>query len=160
MQESKVKPDLNCFTAIFECLGRVNVDQHFLKDIRIYASEAERNGVSFDDIMNQGIFLNDERQQVLRAFRACHPSYTPTYHEPKLWYNNHLTNHLNDDSQLSLQPAAAEGSGHLIKPETVNSLIENQLGLEEKGYITVSILVNKSDCLGNFGFLYATDKKH
>uniref|UniRef100_A0AAR5Q1A0 DNA-directed RNA polymerase n=1 Tax=Dendroctonus ponderosae TaxID=77166 RepID=A0AAR5Q1A0_DENPD len=142
MQENKVELDLNCYTAIFECLGRKNVEQHYLKDIRIYVSDAYKNGVSFDDIMNKGIFLNDERQQVLKAFQAHNPAYTPTYYKPKVWYDNHLTNNLNDDSQLSFEPDAAAGSGHLIKPETVNSLIENQLALEEKGYITIKSIEN------------------
>ncbi|XP_066139814.1 DNA-directed RNA polymerase, mitochondrial [Euwallacea fornicatus] len=142
MKDENIEPDLNCYTAIFECLGRVNFENHYLKEIRIQVKEAVAKGITFDRIMNEGIFLNDSRVQVLKAFRAHQLNYSPKFEAPRVFYDNPLVNHLNSEEQLRIGGVQALEE-QLIPPGELTKRAETQLLMEEKGYITVKSIETK-----------------
>ncbi|XP_060521264.1 DNA-directed RNA polymerase, mitochondrial [Cylas formicarius] len=143
MEEDGLKPNLQCYIAIFECLGRLNMQNNHLKDIRIFTKEAHYAGYSFDQMMNNGVFLNDEREIVLAAMRAYNPKYVPTYEDPKIFYNNHLVNHLNHDERLSYQRHEWIENGGLFTPTSLEEAVQKQFKLEENGYVTVKSIASK-----------------
>ncbi|XP_066246589.1 DNA-directed RNA polymerase, mitochondrial [Euwallacea similis] len=144
MKDENIEPNLNCYTAIFECLGRVNLENHYLKDIRIQVKEAVAKGITFDRIMNEGIFLNDERDQVLKAFRAHQLNYSPTFDAPRVFYDNPLVNNLNSEEQLRVGSGQALGE-QLIGPDVIKKWTETQLLMEEKGYVTIKSIETKDE---------------
>ncbi|XP_050301469.1 DNA-directed RNA polymerase, mitochondrial isoform X2 [Anthonomus grandis grandis] len=137
MAQEDIKPDLNCYTAIFECLGRLNHKNYYLKEIRIQTKEMLECGITFDQIMNQGIFLNDGRDQVLKAFKAYDESYFPKYEKPNFWYNNCLLNHLNNKDQYNFEVKKPRGYGEFIEASKMQELLKKQTELEEKGYLEI-----------------------
>lgn len=139
MTETKAELNAQSYAAIFECLGRCNIKDNYLKQIRIHMKQALSEGISFDKIMNEAVFLNNEREIVLKAMKSSCPSYEPEYDHPIVQYNNHLVNHLNNDKQLSpcnLQYVENQG---LFNPQKLQENIEKQIEIEKKGFVTVSI---------------------
>jgi len=137
MKNEEVSSDLHCYAAILECLGRINISNYYLKEIRIFCKEAIGKGITFDDILNNAVFLNDEREQVLKAILAFDPNYVRTYKKPKVFYDNNLVNHLNHKEQLNLETKDSPLK-KLIEPAVMDTLVDKQLMMEKKGYIKVS----------------------
>ncbi|XP_076275662.1 mitochondrial RNA polymerase isoform X2 [Rhynchophorus ferrugineus] len=145
MKEENVEPDLHCYVAIFECLGRINIQNHYLKDIRIYVKEAMRNNITFDDMLNNGIYLGDQREMVLKAFKAVNNNYVPVPKVPQIQYKNHLLDSLNNEKQLKLDiPTTCDNNG-LFTSSEMNERIVKQVKLEDDGYVTIKSIDVKSD---------------
>ncbi|KAL1494494.1 hypothetical protein ABEB36_010085 [Hypothenemus hampei] len=143
IREEKVELDLHCFNAILECLGRININNFYLKDIRIWIREAQNKSIHVNDIMNKGIFLNDEREYVLKAIKADDPLYVPKYEKPNVFYENPLVDHLNDDRMTNLQTEERLGRVPFISKQAISKCVEDQLSLEEKSYITIKSIERK-----------------
>lgn len=137
MEEDKVELNLQSFVSVFECLGRVNVMNNHLKDIRIFTKSALAKGITFDKMMNYGIFLNNERDIVLEAIRSYDPNYVPMYKKPDVCYKNHLLDHLNCDKQLEPESLKYKENGGLFKPKDLEEMIDKQIAMEKDGYVTV-----------------------
>lgn len=98
------------YSYIFECLGREGQSQKNLEQIKLYKAEAESQvncnakknifdkkfktetfflqNISMDRIMNETLFVGDQRQIVLDAIRRVDNTYEPNYIAPSLLYNN------------------------------------------------------------------------
>lgn len=142
MKNEEVSSDLHCYAAILECLGRINISNYYLKEIRIFCKEAIGKGITFDDILNNAVFLNDEREQVLKAILAFDPNYVRTYKKPKVFYDNNLVNHLNHKEQLNLETKDSPLK-KLIEPAVMDTLVDKQLMMEKKGYIKIKSIASK-----------------
>lgn len=139
IRNEKIQLTQQSYVAILECYGRTNVKDHYLKQIRIYAKEALVNGFSFDKLLNEAIFLNDEREIVLAAMQRADPHYQPTYFPPNVQYNNHLVNSLNCDEQVCPPEKTELTQGYgVFTPEFLNTAIQQQIDLEKIGSVTVS----------------------
>lgn len=145
---------MHCYIAILECLGRMKNSDCFTKDVERFVQAALKKNITFDKMMSEGIFLNDERSFVLKALKTYYPSYVSTFDKTKLWYKNHLVNHLNNDHQLNFKVAESKGYGEFITPNVMNEMVQNQVNVEENGYITVSFLIFY--ILRNLRYLYFT----
>ncbi|EFA08534.1 DNA-directed RNA polymerase, mitochondrial [Tribolium castaneum] len=144
VRKENVKLNLQSYIAILECYGRANFHDHYLKQIRIYAKEAVTNGFTFDRMLNEGTFLNDERAVVLATMQKFDPSYRPKYAEPIVQYDNELVNSLNHDSQLELpeEGRLIDETG-LFTPGFMQSAVAKQLELEKTGQIVVKSIENR-----------------
>ncbi|RZC40231.1 DNA-directed RNA polymerase, mitochondrial, partial [Asbolus verrucosus] len=144
IKKENVKLDLQSYIAILECYGRLNVQDRYLKQIRIYAKEAVADGFTFDKLMNKGIFLNDEREVVLAAMKKCDPNYEPHYNKPLVQYNNNLVNGLNHEKQRKApQFSCLGGDGALFTRDAMKSAVKRQLKLERDGYVTIKSIENR-----------------
>ncbi|KAJ8923365.1 hypothetical protein NQ315_001923 [Exocentrus adspersus] len=137
MEEDGVALNAQSYAAIFECLARVNVKKSHLKDIRIFTKNAFVSGITFDQIMNQCIFLNNEREMVLQAMKCYDPKYVPVYKPPDVLYNNHLVNHLNCEAQLDPKNLIHENTDGLFNFKHMKKCINKQLAMEREGYVKV-----------------------
>ncbi|XP_018577460.1 DNA-directed RNA polymerase, mitochondrial [Anoplophora glabripennis] len=136
MEEDEVELNLQSYVAIFECLGRISNDNCYLKDIKNFTQSALAKGITFDKMMNEGIFLNDEREIVLRAMRSYDQNYVPQYRTLNVSYKNHLLNHLNCDIQYNPEDVKYKNDGP-FKPEDMETSIHKQIAMERGGYVTV-----------------------
>lgn len=137
-KEEDVALNVHSFAAIFECLGRVNSDNSHLEWIKLFVKEANKNEITFDTIMNKAIFMNDQREMILKAFSVFDKDYSAKYEFPKLQYNNHLVERLNCDEQLKPQEAKSGKSGGVFKKFNWDEIVNKQIKLETDGFIIVS----------------------
>lgn len=139
-KEDEIQFNVQSYVSIFDCLARINCKNNHLKYIRIYAKEALNQNITFDKIMNEGIFINDQRENVLQMIQAYDPNYKPTYSPPNLQYSNNLLNHLNHPTQLDRPKVPTENNSPLFANNILKSMIEKQMELEKIGYVVVSNL--------------------
>lgn len=138
IRDEQIKLNIQSYLAILECYGRNNVQEHCLKQIRIYVEEAKNNGFTCDMLLSKGKFLNDEREVVLKAIRSCDQNYIPKYFKPMVQYDNSLVNELNDPEQLiPLNTITAKKNKGLFTEETMKMAIKQQLQLEKEGSLLV-----------------------
>ncbi|KAF2883356.1 hypothetical protein ILUMI_22858 [Ignelater luminosus] len=144
--EAGVKLNAQSYAAIFECLGRVNYKDNYLKKIRIHVKEAFKNGFTFDRIMDEAVFLGNQRAMVLKAMKSYDPGYVMNLKKPSVQYNNHLLNKLNHDRQLELP--SKENTQHkegLFTSKMLKDLVKQQIETEKLGYVTVNSIEAKSE---------------
>lgn len=134
--EEGVALDVQSYVAIFECLARTNLDENNTQLLRLYVRNAKKQGITFDRIMNEGLFATDQRETVLRAMRMFQKDYEPKYELPPLHYSNHLLNHLNCEEQLALNASQTKSCGIFSGVEW-NELINKQLKVESEGFLKV-----------------------
>lgn len=139
MEEDNVELNLQSYVIIFECLGRNIGKNGFLKEVELFTKRALAKGITFDKMMNKGIFLNNEREFVLKAMTSYDQKYVPRYWKPNISYNNHLLNHLNCDIEYNPEDVKYKNNGGLFKPEYMEESISKQIAMEKDGYVTVSI---------------------
>ncbi|GJQ79965.1 hypothetical protein Trydic_g9443 [Trypoxylus dichotomus] len=144
-QSLQVALNVQSYVAIFECLGKCNIHNNHLKDIRIWAKEAKWNGFTFDKIMNEGIFHNDGRKYVLSAMQAYDKEYIPEYIPPNVQYDNSLLNELNNDEQLCHNGRNVEHATGIFTREKMEKMISKQMDIEKSGYVTVKNIENTSE---------------
>ncbi|XP_056629610.1 DNA-directed RNA polymerase, mitochondrial [Diorhabda sublineata] len=142
MQEDHIDRNIQTYVAIFECLGRDNVN-NYLEEIKKFAEEAQTQGITFDMIMNKGVFLNKERELVLNAIRCFSPNYEPQYQEPQVTYNNHLVNGLNHSDQQKPFVLTSDSSKGLFTEASLMECVEKQIEMEKDGYVTINSIEKK-----------------
>lgn len=137
--EEGVELNVQSYAAILECLGRIDIDNNYLRFIRIFSKEAKWKGITYDMIMNEVLFMNDQREMVLKAMQSHDRNYEPTYLFPQLQYCNHLLDHLNCDEQLKFSEPKRVESG-VFDGFKWNDLVNKQVQIETEGFVTVSSL--------------------
>ncbi|KRT79074.1 hypothetical protein AMK59_7141 [Oryctes borbonicus] len=143
-QSLHVELNIQSYVAIFECLGRCNICNNHLRDIRIWANEAKCSGITFDRIINEGMFLKDERKFVLTAMQAYNKQYVPKYLPPNVQYDNNLLNNLNNDEQLCRKERNVECTTGIFTREGMEKMISEQMKDEQNGFITARNIENTS----------------
>ncbi|KAB0793054.1 hypothetical protein PPYR_12674 [Photinus pyralis] len=146
--EERIDLNVQSYAAIFECLGRMNADDGHLKRIRSHASEAYRSGISFDRIMNETMFVSDQRDVVLKAIRSHSPNYELKPSLPHLQYSNELVNALNHPDQLRPPSECAARTDGLFTGEDLRERINKQIEIEKHGYVTVKSIEKKETISG------------
>ncbi|XP_032902410.1 DNA-directed RNA polymerase, mitochondrial [Amblyraja radiata] len=75
VEEAGLKPNLNCYVAALECMGRMeNCSVHM---IRRCIQQLEENGFQTQNIFKTCIFHKDEREMVTKAIRVVNPNFQP-----------------------------------------------------------------------------------
>lgn len=137
--EEGIATDAHSYAAVLECLGRLNFDNNHLKYIRLYVKEAKRQGITFDRIINDAVFTEEQRDMILKAMLAYSSDYEPQYELQNLQYNNHLLNDLNiPEEELKLPENTTKPKNGIFTSTNWNQLVEKQIKLECDGFITVS----------------------
>lgn len=145
-KEDNVELNLHSYVILLECLGRINNKNSHLKNIKTVVKEALSKDFTFDRMMNDGVFLNDEREIVLKALKAYDPNYIPKYDQPSLQYKNHLVNCLNNDFQLNwTSKKYNKANGGLFTPKSLSEKIDKQLEYEKASYITIKSIEARSE---------------
>lgn len=137
-REDNIEFNVQSYVAIFDCLARVNYKDSHLKFIRIYVKDALKQDINFDKILNEGIFRNDQKANVLNTMKAYDEKYLPNYYKPNLQYSNTLVNYLNHCDQLNRPVETAEQNSPLFEKKPFNTMIEEQVELEKLGYVLVN----------------------
>ncbi|KAI4457037.1 dna-directed rna polymerase mitochondrial [Holotrichia oblita] len=145
MESLNVKLDIQSYVAIFECLGRCNVQNNHLREIRIWGKDVMWNGFTFDRILNEGVLLNDQREYVLSAMQAYDKDYIPKYTPPNVQYNNSLLDELNNEEQLEYKERNVEGLTGVFTKRKMKKMIEEQMKIEKNGYVTIKNIENTTE---------------
>ncbi|XP_071343586.1 DNA-directed RNA polymerase, mitochondrial [Trachinotus anak] len=75
LEEAGLKPNVGSYCAALECMGRNPSCSP--KVITRCLSQMEEDGLSVDDLFNQCVFRQDERDMVLKAIHVIQPDYQP-----------------------------------------------------------------------------------
>lgn len=159
IQEDQIKPNEQTYANILECIGRLSENNLMMEKYRLtekslieivdgYLKDAENYKFNANDIVDNSIFVKDQREAVLRAIRMVSPEFEPLYSVPILTYNNPLLNELNEHVQeISYNPI--ENSDSVVPGnEIMNSkrgfqqneladFARQQLEQELCGYVTI-----------------------
>lgn len=140
MEKDKIIPDLKTYTIMLLGFGKnSSKDVRYKKKLQNYIKEAESRGFDFNRIMNEGVFLKDEREVVLKAMKVFNPEFQPQYLPPLVQYNNDLVNNLNHPDQLQ-PPKKEENNKGPFKVSDLKELVMEQLKQELEISVTVCIL--------------------
>ncbi|KAF5291408.1 hypothetical protein FQR65_LT01718 [Abscondita terminalis] len=142
-KEDEVALDVDSYASIFECLGHINFEDNYLKQIRIHAKEAAKLGISFDRIMDEATFVVNQRETVLKAMRSHLPDYKIKLTEPLLQYNNKLVNDLNNDSQRVPPAVINKNEKGMFLNRNLAERVKEQIDVEKRGYITIKSVETK-----------------
>ncbi|KAK4874106.1 hypothetical protein RN001_013466 [Aquatica leii] len=142
-KEDNVTLDVDSYASVFECLGRINFEDNYLKQIRIHAKDALKLGITFDKIMNEAKFLMSQREMVLKAIQSHLSDYKINFHVPMLQYNNNLVNELNHDSQFDAPSPVTNFSKRNFMGKNFKQCVEEQIDVEKRGYITIKSVESK-----------------
>lgn len=145
IEEEEVALNVQSFSAIFECLGRVNSNGSHSKYIATYVNLLEEKGISFDKIMNEATFLFDQRDRVLDALQYFRPDYVPNYEEPSVQFKNHLLNHLNHEQQTKGFPDESNNATEsgIFSKDKLEYCIKHQIEIENNVLVTVKSIEAK-----------------
>ncbi|XP_062888758.1 DNA-directed RNA polymerase, mitochondrial [Mobula hypostoma] len=85
VEEAELKPNLDCYMAALECMGRMeNCTPHVIKRC---IQQLEENGFKIQDIFKNCVFHKDERKMVMKAIRVVNPDFQlisePELHTPQ-----------------------------------------------------------------------------
>ncbi|XP_041647911.1 DNA-directed RNA polymerase, mitochondrial isoform X2 [Cheilinus undulatus] len=75
LEEASLKPNLGSYCSALECMGRIpNCSPKIVKRC---LEQMKEDGLSVDDMFNQCVFRQDERDVALKAIRIVQPDYEP-----------------------------------------------------------------------------------
>ncbi|XP_069784269.1 DNA-directed RNA polymerase, mitochondrial isoform X2 [Narcine bancroftii] len=73
VEEAGLKPNLDCYMAALECMGRMeNCTVHVIKRC---IQQLEENGFKLQDLFKTCVFRKDERKMVMKAIRVVNPNF-------------------------------------------------------------------------------------
>ncbi|XP_044758322.1 DNA-directed RNA polymerase, mitochondrial [Coccinella septempunctata] len=137
MEKEKIIPNLQTYIILLYGYGKSSIKGLKYKNkVEMYIKEAEKGGYNFNKLMNEGVFLNDERTIVLKTMRIFDPKFEPTYNAPLVQYNNELVNNLNHQDQL-LPPKKGPECDGLFSSNDLRKRVLEQLDQEQQISITV-----------------------
>ncbi|KAL3272879.1 hypothetical protein HHI36_014339 [Cryptolaemus montrouzieri] len=138
MSADNIKYNIQTYIIILQCLGRnSNQGAKYIERLKRICHEALKNGFTFDRMMNEGSYLKDEREHVLKAIQTFDPSYRPKYKNPVVQYDNELLNDLNHDDQLKAPMLEICKNDGLFSVENLRERVTAQIALEKQITVTV-----------------------
>uniref|UniRef100_I3J2B8 DNA-directed RNA polymerase n=1 Tax=Oreochromis niloticus TaxID=8128 RepID=I3J2B8_ORENI len=133
LEEAGLKPNLGSYFAALECMGRnPNCSPKTVRFcISRCLSQMEEDGLSVDDLFNQCVFRQDERDMLLKAIRIVKPEYQPS-----------LNMHTSQFSSLLVQDFYTERADHTypkldFTQEDLQERFKRQLSVEQACTITI-----------------------
>lgn len=137
MENDKVNPNLQTYIILLYGFGKnTSKDVVLKKKVEKYLIEAKKKGYNFNKMMNDGVFLEDERQTVFETMKIFDRNFKPRYNIPIMHYNNELVNDLNHQDQ-SRSPKKELGSNGFFDSDDLKKRIDEQLEQEQQISITV-----------------------
>uniref|UniRef100_A0A8C0G9D0 DNA-directed RNA polymerase n=1 Tax=Chelonoidis abingdonii TaxID=106734 RepID=A0A8C0G9D0_CHEAB len=74
LEEAGLKPNLSCFAAALECMGRAGAPAVVIKRC---VQQLEEDGFNLDELFKDAVYEEDEREMVLKAIRIIKPNFQP-----------------------------------------------------------------------------------
>ncbi|XP_038240169.1 DNA-directed RNA polymerase, mitochondrial isoform X2 [Dermochelys coriacea] len=74
LEEAGLKPNLSCYAAALECLGRARAPATVIKRC---VQQLEEDGFHLDELFKGMVYEEDEREMVLKAVRIIKPNFQP-----------------------------------------------------------------------------------
>lgn len=74
LEEAGLKPNLSCYAAALECLGRAHAPATVVKRC---VQQLQEGGFHLDELFQGVLYKEDEREMVLKALRITRPSFQP-----------------------------------------------------------------------------------
>ncbi|KAH1174492.1 DNA-directed RNA polymerase, mitochondrial [Mauremys mutica] len=74
LEEAGLKPNLSCYAAALECMGRARAPATVVKRC---VQQLEEDGFNLDDLFKDAVYEEDEREMVLKAVRIINPNFQP-----------------------------------------------------------------------------------
>ncbi|XP_067622531.1 DNA-directed RNA polymerase, mitochondrial isoform X2 [Eurosta solidaginis] len=160
IEEDELNFNEQTYAAIFECLGRAELSEENLQQIKQFAEMAEKNGITLNQIMDRSVFTADQRDIVLDAIRRLYPGFSVVYTPPTLSYNNELLNQFNVHV-LPVGESSLNQIDHSLCQNKIKSkcyskteleqMAREQLKIELDGFITIQSIENSNE-FGNVDY--------
>ncbi|KAL1460948.1 hypothetical protein WDU94_012882 [Cyamophila willieti] len=138
-QAEVVKPNIETFAAVLECLGRKSAKQKYTDQITNVEQQMKKHGFSLNDLFIKCHFTGDERDIVLHAIHQTHPDFKPDIPAPQLKYDCSLLNELNKSTAAWTSPAE-----NVLQLSEVKSAAKDQINTEVQGNLCVKSIDNKA----------------
>lgn len=157
IREDQIKPNKQTFANYLECLGRLSMNQNAkvkLPDKQIVQlvnqvlQEASTHNFTVNSLIDNSIFLKDQRDVVLHAIRLSIKDFQPVYTPPELLQTNSILTRLNKHvKDITFDPlehlneklpgSEIMNSKNGFTREDLESRAKEQVEMEMKGYVTI-----------------------
>lgn len=108
LREDQIKPNTQTFANHLECLGRMSKSlssqtksnltfEDLVGLVKQVIVEASHYKFSPNAIVDQSVFLKDQRECVIEAIKLALPTFSPVYTPPDIIYQNEILNSLNEN---------------------------------------------------------------
>uniref|UniRef100_A0A452GXK6 DNA-directed RNA polymerase n=1 Tax=Gopherus agassizii TaxID=38772 RepID=A0A452GXK6_9SAUR len=74
LEEAGLKPNLSCYAAALECMGRAGAPAAVIKRC---VQQLEEDGFNLDELFRDAVYEDDKREMVLKAIRIIEPNFQP-----------------------------------------------------------------------------------
>lgn len=159
LREDQIRPNSQTFANYLECLGRISrspssmakfhlTPEELSKLINQVIVEASHYKFSANAIVDQSVFLKDQRESVIEAIRLAFPTFKPVYTPPNILYDNEILNALNENIkpldydpiknlEQKLPGSEIMNSKQGFQREELEGFAREQLENELKGFISI-----------------------
>ncbi|XP_026682594.1 DNA-directed RNA polymerase, mitochondrial [Diaphorina citri] len=132
-----LRPNIQTFAAVLECLGRKEVKPRYTEQIAGVIEQMKHYGFSINDLFIDCFFTRDQRRVVLSAVHRTHPDFVPHIPSPVLNYDCDLLTELDKNHAAWVSPADG-----VLDINTLQSGAQEQISTEAQG----SVCVNSISC--------------
>ncbi|KAJ4450804.1 hypothetical protein ANN_02234 [Periplaneta americana] len=139
LHKDKIPLTAQSFAAIFECIGRLPPSNVTTEEIHEYVKEMSMQGLTFSDVMNDSIFVSDQREKILEVLERIDPDFKPDTKLSDIQYSCNLVEELNSDG---VYKSPAEG---LVTRSELHQLVKEQLRVELNNYVEVKTIEKRSE---------------
>ncbi|KAI5740637.1 hypothetical protein M8J76_005744 [Diaphorina citri] len=132
-----LRPNIQTFAAVLECLGRKEVKPRYTEQIAGVIEQMKHYGFSINDLFIDCFFTRDQRRVVLAAVHRIHPDFVPHIPSPVLNYDCDLLTELDKNHAAWVSPADG-----VLDINTLQSGAQEQISTEAQG----SVCINSISC--------------
>nr|XP_048686682.1 DNA-directed RNA polymerase, mitochondrial isoform X4 [Caretta caretta] len=129
LEEAGLKPNLSCYAAALECLGRARAPATVIKRC---VQQLEEDGFHLDELFKDTVYEEDEREMVLKAVRIIKPNFQPL----SLPHSEICTSPLLRDFYSKEKPVSYPKLDFSVRE--LRERFQHQLEMEASNTITIS----------------------
>ncbi|XP_046417575.1 DNA-directed RNA polymerase, mitochondrial isoform X1 [Neodiprion fabricii] len=138
--QDSLKTNSQTYAAVFECVGRIADHQNHQGYLESISSDMAARHISFNDVLDKSVFINDQREMVLRGIRILNPDFEPIYTKSNTSYANHLLDEISKTDSQQTTPA----KGLFSVPE-LSEMARRQMELESLGHVTLKSIATNAE---------------
>ncbi|CAM4628157.1 DNA-directed RNA polymerase, mitochondrial isoform X1 [Lepidochelys kempii] len=129
LEEAGLKPNLSCYAAALECLGRARAPATVIQRC---VQQLEEDGFHLDELFKDTVYEEDEREMVLKAVRIIKPNFQPL----SLPHSEICTSPLLRDFYSKEKPVSYPKLDFSVRE--LRERFQHQLEMEASNTITIS----------------------
>ncbi|CAL8101094.1 unnamed protein product [Orchesella dallaii] len=133
-----LKPSVQSYAAVFECIARMAPNVQNKEIVCTYVDALIEDGYEINDLFNKTVFAGDQQRMVLRAIKLQNRDFSPKIQKPFTGYTCKLLQEINSAKSSFVSPA--EG---LISIEHLKNMADQQLKMELEGTVTIKSIERK-----------------